>query len=95
MNQTLGTGGYETEIANALYGDLSGAGIPATGSLHDALAALGPDSTILDSASRFHGALVDLHFALVQTAFTDLLGMFWVDAGGAAADAASAFDLPF
>ncbi|HEU0191375.1 MAG TPA: hypothetical protein VFR17_08905 [Mycobacterium sp.] len=77
VNQTLGPGGYETHIAGALYSDISGSGIPATGSLHDAVEALNPaTSSVLESASGFHDALVTLQGDLMQTAVSDWFGMF-------------------
>lgn len=79
VNQTLGAGGYETDIANALYADLSGAGIPASGSLFDAVDALnlaGADPVDVTSFSAFQGALTDLQGALMQSAWSDLFGMF-------------------
>lgn len=99
VNQTLGAGGYETDIASILYSDISGAGIPATGSLHDALAAIAPGGDFT-SASGFVSDLTALQSALQQSAITDLFGMFSLggsaagEAGGAAADAVSGLDLP-
>lgn len=81
VNQTLDAGGYETEIANVLYADLSGAGIPASGSLFDAVDALnlaGTDPVDVTSFSAFQGALTDLQGALMQSAWSDLFGMFSV-----------------
>ncbi|MBS9534510.1 hypothetical protein KIH27_13030 [Mycobacterium sp. M1] len=79
LNQTLGAGGYETQIADSLYTNLSGAGIPATGGLHDAIEALNIGATgAVDptSFSAFSGALSDLQGALMSSAWSDLLGMF-------------------
>ncbi|MEO6792596.1 MAG: hypothetical protein ABI253_08425 [Mycobacterium sp.] len=75
LNQTLGAGGYETEIANGLYADLSGAGIPATGALHDALAAFEPGGDFT-SFSGFVTDLNTLNGALMSSAWSDLLSMF-------------------
>lgn len=77
VNQTLGEGGYETLIADALYNDLSGTGIADGSHLDDALSALN-GLTDMSSFDAFHDALVDLHGALLQTAFADLFGMFSV-----------------
>lgn len=99
VNQTLGAGGYETDIAQVLYNDLSGAGIPSTGSLHDAVEAIAPGSDFT-SASGFVSDLTSLQNALQQSAMSDLFGMFSVggsaagESGGAAADAVSGLDLP-
>lgn len=79
VNQTLGVGGYETEIANALYSDLSGAGIPDKGALFDAVNALDLSATghvDVTSFSAFQGALNTLDGALMQSAWSDLFGMF-------------------
>jgi len=79
LNQTLDAGGYETEIANALYSDLSGAGIPDSGALADAINALDIGSAgAVDptSFSAFQDALDTLQSALMQTAWSDLLSMF-------------------
>ncbi|HET9874769.1 MAG TPA: hypothetical protein VFQ37_03285 [Mycobacterium sp.] len=95
VNQTLGAGGYEGEIGNALNSDLS-ATVPATGALHDDLAALMVPGT-QESFSGFSAALTTLHTDLLHTAFSDLLGIFTLhaaDAGSAAADVVSTIDLP-
>lgn len=75
VNQTLGAGGYETEIANVLYTDLSGAGIPDTGALHEALAAFAPGGDFT-SFSGFVTDLNTLNGALMSSAWSDLFGMF-------------------
>ncbi|MEO8815525.1 MAG: hypothetical protein ABI307_08335, partial [Mycobacterium sp.] len=65
-------GGYETAIADSLYGNLSGTGIDPTSALGVDLQALAPGSDVLMSASGFSDALSTLHDSLMQSAFTDL-----------------------
>jgi hypothetical protein len=80
VNQTLGAGGYETSIGNALYSDLSGSGIDPSSQLGQALAQFGPDSDLdLTSYSDFTSALSTLQADLYQKAFSDTLGAFVPD----------------
>lgn len=75
VNQTFGVGGYESEIGNALHGDLIGAGItPGTPLAADLAALIDPDTQA--SFSGFSDALSGLHDTLMQSAFTDLFSMF-------------------
>lgn len=75
VNQTLGTGGYETQIGGAIYNDFIGSGIAPDSTLGADLAALQSQS-VLESASGFHDALVTLQGDLMQTAVSDWFGMF-------------------
>ncbi|MEO6793073.1 MAG: hypothetical protein ABI253_13415, partial [Mycobacterium sp.] len=70
-------GGYEAEIGNGLYADLSGAGITPGSPLETDLAAL-IDPATQASFGDFSTALTDLHSTLMQSAFADLAGMFSV-----------------
>jgi hypothetical protein len=75
VNQTLGAGGYESAIGNQLYTDLSGTGITPDSTLDTDLTALlaAAGGT---SYSDFTSALTTLQGDLVQTGFSDLLGIF-------------------
>lgn len=79
VNQSFVAGGYEAQIAESLYTNLSGAGIPDSGALHDAIAAFSStDPSDYTSYSAFVGDLNTLDGALMQSAWSDLLGMFSV-----------------
>lgn len=75
VNQTLDVGGYETLIGQQLYNDLIGTGIAPDSTLGADLTNL-IDADTLASASGFHDALVTLQGDLMQTAWSDLFGMF-------------------
>lgn len=79
LNQTLGAGGYESAIAESLYGNLGGAGIDPDSALYADLQLLAPDSDVLTSADAFQDALGTLQGDLMQTAWADLFGMFSID----------------
>lgn len=77
VNQTLDVAGYETAIGAQLYDDLSGTGIGSDPTVvADLTQLISPD--ILASASGFQDALVTLQGDLMQTAWSDLFGMFSV-----------------
>lgn len=80
VNQTFGEGGYESQIADSLYGNISGSGIDPGSTLGDALNQL-TDPDVQVSYSGFTDALGDLHGALLHTAWMDVLGIFF--GGGA------------
>lgn len=77
VNQSLGEGGYETAIAASLYDDFAGSGIDPTSALGLALAEFAPDQDFT-SFSGFVSDLATLQSALLSTAFSDMLGMFFV-----------------
>lgn len=75
VNQTLDAGGYETAIGQQLFDDLSGAGIAPDSTLAaDLTNLIDPDT--LASANGFQDALVALQGDLMQTAWSDVFGMF-------------------
>lgn len=75
VNQTLDVGGYEMLIGQQLFDDLNGAGIAAEAALAGDLDNL-IDSGTLSSAGGFQDALIALQGDLMQTAWSDLFGMF-------------------
>lgn len=77
VNQGLGDGGYESAIGQQLFDDLSGAGIGPDTDLGADLANLIDPATVV-SASGFQDALMALQADLMQTAWSDLFGMFGV-----------------
>lgn len=77
VNQTLGVGGYEADIAAGLVGDLNSAGIAPGSDLATDLAAL-LDPATQASFDGFSAALNELQSDLYQVGFSDLLGMFSV-----------------
>lgn len=75
VNQTLGTGGYETALGDGLSQDLSGAGIAGNATLTADVAAL-TDPSVVVSYSAFHDAITTLESDLYQTMASDLFAGF-------------------